>query len=212
MISFNSQTCLAPDRNIKNCWNLCSSFRMKMKNSSVNVYKHRVTSECVCCSAGCNRCKWPVFTGLSGPQRWSLLSLVDGKPRFYELPGHPQYVSFSISHVRLYFSSIPDEPTGKVSNLLLIVNVLVLPKFPAGLSCGESNQGLALTTYPRLEPRLKKEYLYSCTPSEPVWPVLDWTFELTSVFCICLSSRRGFVMPAFATSLHVPTLHRALKI
>jgi hypothetical protein len=47
-------------------------------------------------------------------------------------------------------------PPGKVSNLL----VLVLPKFPAGLSGGESGQGVALTTYPLLAPRLKKEYQY----------------------------------------------------
>jgi hypothetical protein len=47
-------------------------------------------------------------------------------------------------------------PPGKVSNLL----VLDLPKFPAGLSCGESSQGVALTTYQHLAPRLKKEYQY----------------------------------------------------
>jgi hypothetical protein len=41
---------------------------------------------------------------------------------------------------------------------------------------GQSGRGVALTTQPNLEPRLKKQWSYTCTPpSGPSRPVLDWT-------------------------------------
>jgi len=71
---------------------------------------------------------------------------VDGLSRFCELLGDPQCVSFSISHE---ISSIPDGLHDKFLNLLVLTNVLVLPKFPAGLSCGEKGPGSSVGHLPQ---------------------------------------------------------------
>ena len=97
---------------------------------------------------------------------------------------------------------------GKVSNLLVLTNVLVLLKFPAGLSCGESGQGLALNTYPRLAPRLKKEYGCTCTlvPSLSLyglfWSELFNSHQCCTFACACRNFRQALQQCLALARLH----------
>jgi len=47
-----------------------------------------------------------------------------------------------------------------------------LMKCVPDLFWGQSDRGMALTTHPHIAPRLKKDYVYIYSLSEPSWPVL----------------------------------------